>query len=325
MRVIGWFIRRSGSARLMWSGWLSLVGLVGCSNAAFAHDGLPPTPEIIWSTWNWELQILLGLVLAAAGYYRGVWQLWRRAGVGQVIARWQAAAFGSGLVTLFVALISPLDALGTALFSAHMIQHLLLMVVAAPLLVLGAPLVPVLWALPRSTRHAVGRSWHRAGALRAAWHGLNHPLLVWLLYAAALWVWHLPVLFQAALEEPFIHELEHISFLGTALLFWWVLIQPVGRRRLSYTAGVLFVFTTALHSCILGALIALARTPLYPIYAARVWNTTVLEDQQLAGLIMWMPMGFIYLMTVLVLLGLWLQKLEHRQGLREARLRAIDR
>lgn len=301
--------RRSRLILFIWVAWPA---------PADAFQGLPPTPETIWSAWNLEPSILAILIVIAWGYFRGVRRLWRRAGLGRGIHVWQAVAFSAGLLVLLAALVSPLGALGTALFSVHMLQHLLLMIVAAPLLVLGAPLLPLIWALPKPARQALGRWWRKANLVRSLWQNLSQPLLVWLLYGFTLWIWHLPALYQAALEQVVIHELEHITFFGTALLFWWVLIQPIGHRRMNYGAGVLFIFTTALHSGALGALLTFAQRPLYPIYVARAWNTTALEDQQLAGLIMWIPMGVIYLITALVLLALWLQTTEQRVRRREA-------
>lgn len=275
-------------------------------------EGLPPLPDNLWRAWSWEPGVLLALVLAAWLYLRGMRTLWQRAGSGRVVRLWQVASFGGGLAALFIALISPLNTFSGALFSAHMIQHLLLFLAAAPLLALGAPLVPWLWALPRPVRYAVGRGWRQAGAVRALWRGLTHPLVVWVLHTLALWLWHLPGLYQAALERAVVHELEHATFLGTALLFWWVLFDGGGRRRLSDGAGILYLFTAALQSGALGALLTFARTPLYPIYtsSAAAWNLTVLEDQQLAGVIMWVPAGVVYLVAALILLGRWLAAME---------------
>jgi cytochrome c oxidase assembly factor CtaG len=232
-----------------------------------------------------------------------------------VIRRWQVAAFGVGLIVVFVALITPLAALADALFSAHMVQHLLLILLAAPLLVLGAPLVPFLWALPAPARKRVGRWWQNIPLLRTLWRSLSQPLIVWLLYALTFWIWHLPTLYQAALEWVWVHELEHASFLLTALLFWWTVLHPLGgHKRLGYGAGALYLFTTALHSSALGALLTFAERPLYPIYVSSVaaWNLTLLEDQQLAGVIMWVPAGVVYPTVALVLLGIWLQRMEDR-------------
>ncbi|MGH2355348.1 MAG: cytochrome c oxidase assembly protein [Chloroflexota bacterium] len=280
--------------------------------AAHAHDGAPPAPHDIWHAWSREPATLLGLALATWVYARGVRALWRRAGQGQGIHSWQAFAFAGGEAALFLALISPLDALGEALFSAHMVQHLLLMVVAAPLLVLGRPLVPLLWTLPARWRRAVGRWWHGAVGVRAAWRAASHPLLVWGLHVGAVWVWHTPGLYQAALRSEVVHIAEHACFLATAVLFWWVLVHARARGRLGYGAGVLYVFAMAVQSGVLGALITFAPTAWYPIHQPSVaaWGLTPLEDQQLAGLAMWVPAGLAYTAAALSLFVAWLGEAE---------------
>lgn len=284
----------------------------------------PPLPEDIWLRWNRDPIFILTLGLVAWAFLQGVRNLWLRAGTGRVIRHWQVLAFILALVALFVAFVSPLEALATALFSAHMVQHLLLVLVAAPFLVLGAPLVPLLWALPKPVRRKTARYWKRVNAIPKIWHGLTQPLLVWFLYATVLWLWHLPYLYQLALERVWIHEIEHITFLGTALLWWWIVIQPTGHRQLEHGANVLFVFTTALQGGALGALITFAHIPLYPIYAstAAAWRLTLLEDQQLAGMLMWIPSSMIYVVTALTLFLSWLAALEQRMQQREAKLHA---
>lgn len=302
------------SKRICRSGGLILLALVAYPQTVLAYQGLPPLPEDIWRAWSWEPQVLLGLGLAAWVYTKGVRVLWARAGVGRGILWWQTVAFGGGLLALFIALISPLNAFGRALFSAHMVQHLMLTLVAVPLLVLGAPVVAFLWALPKPARHALGHWWRQTRVVNKIWRGLTQPMLVWSLYSVTLWIWHLPSLYQAALERVFVHELEHASFLGTALLFWWTLIYPGGHRRLGPGADILYVFTTAVHSGALGMLLTFARIPLYPIYtsSAAAWNLTVLEDQQVAGAFMGIPGGIVYLVTALALLGRWLQAMEKK-------------
>lgn len=301
---------------------LILAGLLPPAYTVAAGPALPPLPQTIWSAWSWEPWVLLGLALSAWAYGWGLRRLWQQAGPGRVIRTWQVAGFATGLAAVFVALVSPLSALAEALFSAHMVQHLLLTLLAAPLLVLGAPLVPFLWALPVPARRAVGRWWRRSDWARRLWHIASQPYLVWFLYALSFWIWHLPSLYQAALERVWVHQLEHISFIVPALLFWWTVIHPLGgHRRLGYGAGALYLFTTALHSSALGALLTFARQPLYPIYLSSVaaWDLTLLEDQQLAGVIMWVPAGIIYPVSALLLLGIWLQRMENRlnQGERE--------
>jgi putative membrane protein len=285
---------------------------------ALAHSGEPPAPHDLWTSWSWEPLVLLGIALSGWLYARGVWALWHRAGVGRGVPLWQAAAFMAGLLTVFVALISPMDGLSASLFSAHMAQHLLLILVAAPLLVLGNPLLPFLWALPRPWRRSVG-GWWRSRRLRAAWHLLTDPVVAWAVAAAALWVWHIPRLYDAALGSEGVHALEHGVFLGTALLYWWTVARSGRRGSLGYGAGLLSVFAMAVQSGALGALMTFASRPWYPAYAARTaaWGLTPLEDQQLGGLIMWVPAGAVYLLAAGLLFAGLLAQTERRMRLRE--------
>ena len=215
--------------------------------------------------------------------------------------------FLAGWLSLALALISPLHSLGGVLFSAHMAQHEILMLTAAPLLVLSRPLVPILWGLPLQSRRALGH-WSRGDAVQHTWRFITRPITAWWVHAGALWIWHAPQLFQATLESEWIHSAQHLSFFGSALLFWWSLFYA--RERDSYGASVLYVFTTAIHTSILGALLTFARTVWYPSYllTTKAWGLTPLEDQQLGGLIMWIPAGLVYLAAALVLFAMWLRE-----------------
>lgn len=249
-----------------------------------------------WSSWNWNP--LIGGLLAFTGwrYMDGVWGYWQRAGAGRGVQRWQVAAFWGGMAVLFIALISPIDTLSTTSLTMHMIQHMLLMLIAPPLLVLGLPSIACVGMIPMRWRQGVVRWWNSRQFLRRFWHLLSSPLAAWGLLAVVLWGWHIPVLYEAAVNDPLVHLLEHASFFGAALLFWWSL-----RER--YAVGVLLVFTTAVHSSLLGALMTLSSQVWYPIYDS-------LEDQQLAGLIMWVPGGVIFLLAGLILLWRWLYVME---------------
>lgn len=302
----------------------ALPALALGAGPAWAHAGRPPEPHDLWTAWSPEPAVLLGIGLSAWLYARGVGRLWGRAGVGRGVRRWQLGAFAAGLLVLFVALVSPLDALGSALFSAHMVQHEVLILAAAPLLVLGVPLVPFLWALPPRWRRRLGR-WAKARPVRAAWRTLTHPASAWTLHAAALWTWHAPALYQATLRSEAVHVAQHASFLGTALLFWWVLLHS--GRKMGQGVGVLYVFTTAVYGSILGALLTFSPRPWYPAYAGSVeaWGLTLLEDQQLGGLVMWVPAGVVYLGAALALFAAWLRSVEdsvrRAEGLRAVRAR----
>jgi putative membrane protein len=275
--------------------------------AAGAHGGEPVAPEDVWTRWSPAL--LVPIAVAGGLYRQGRRALVRRAVRGRGAAAWRGAAFAGGLAALATALVSPLDAVAGALFAAHMAQHLLLVLVAAPLLVLGAPLVPWLWALPPGWRRALGRGWRRARLLRASWRALTQGTVAWALHAGALATWHAPGLYQAALADARLHGLEHASLLLTAALFWWVPLHPQPGRRLDAGLGVLYLFAMATATGLLGALITLARSPWYPAHApgAALWGLAPLDDQRLAGLLMWVPAGLVYLGAALGLASLWLR------------------
>jgi len=264
-------------------------------------------PGAVWTAWQWTASIVVPLALCAAWYAIGVRALWRRAGVGHGVRRWQVWCFAGGVVTLAIALLSPVDALAETLFSAHMVQHLLLMLVAAPLLALGEPLLPALWALPGERRLAIGRWWRASPRARRAARAGCDPLGVWLANLAVLWFWHLPGPYLAALGDERLHALEHLTFLGAAFLFWWVVFQPIGRRRLAHGGAVVYLALALMQSGALGAILAFARTPWYPAHAAgaAAWHLTVLEDQQLAGLIMSVPASLVYIGVALALAARW--------------------
>lgn len=280
--------------------------------SALAHEGEPLAPHDLWSTWNWDPGILLLLAVSGWLYLRGTRTLWQKAGMRRGISFWNMTAFLGGLAALAAALISPIDALGSSLFSAHMIQHLLLILVAAPLLVLGAPSTALVWSLPGLWRPALGRWWVSQRGLRNIWHLLTRPILVWMIHAAAIIIWHVPVFYQAAIKNEFIHIFEHASFFITAILFWWVFMPKTRLRTTHDLQKVLYIFTTALYGGLLAALITFSEQVWYPIYseATSLWNLTPIEDQQLAGVIMWVPGSVVYLTAVLVLLGRWFLGIE---------------
>lgn len=286
--------------------------------SAMAHPGAAPVPGELWSSWNWDLPSLIGIGLSGTLYTLGVRRLWERAGVGRGIARWRLYCFFAGLLAVTTALISPIDAFGKALFSAHMVQHELLMLVGAPLMVLGAPWLAFLWAIPPDWRRSVG-DLGRVPAVRRGGAILVYPLTAWTIFAVTLWAWHIPLLYQATLQSDFIHAIQHLSFFGTSFLFWWVLLHPGHSRRTAYGAGIVYVFTTAVHGSVLAALLTFSPSGWYPVYEepAAAWSLTLLQDQHLAGLIMWVPPGFIYLAAAITVLGLWLQEIERRAERRE--------
>lgn len=287
---------------------------------ALAHEGKPLEPHDLWTAWSFDAGSTIPLVVAAVMYAIGMRKLTRSgAAHGRPARRRRAVGFAAGWLTLVMALVSPVHAAAEALFSMHMVQHEMLMVVAAPVLVLARPLVPILWALPAPWRRRVGRIFHR-GALRGGWAVLTSIPIAWALHAVAIWMWHLPALYDQTLTSSAAHAAQHASFFATAMLFWWSITRARGARA----AGVLALFTTAVHTGALGALIALSRTPWYPRYgeASRAWGLTALEDQQLAGLIMWMPATIAYVAGALWLAAGWLREPRARDVLARASLGA---
>ena len=287
-----------------------LACLLGCSKAAghalesaSTHQTAPVVASAL--PWSFEPWVVACLVISAAGYALGLARLWRRAGPGHGIGRLQAAAFVAGWLALVAALVSPIDPLGARLFSAHMVQHELLMIVAAPLLVLGRPLAAWAWALPAGARRATGRAFH-APAWRVPWLWMTGPLAAWVLHALALWLWHVPALFEASLASEAVHTLQHIAFLATALLFWWSVLGAATRSERG--AALASLFTTMVHTGALGALLTLSPAVWYPSYRATApaFGLTGLEDQQLGGLVMWIPASLVYVVCGLAIASRWL-------------------
>lgn len=217
----------------------------------------------------------------------------------------RACAFASGLGVLAIALLGPLDRWATQSFAAHMVQHELLMLFAAPLLVLGRPLPMLLWAFPGDLRRMIG-SGARSSPVRVFWGWLLSPAVAWLCHGLALWIWHAPRLFDDALRSPAVHDLQHLTFFCGALVFWASLAEE--RRRDRQGAGILYLFTTVLHTGVLGALITFATRLWYSPYLdiPSAWGMSALEDQQLGGLIMWIPGSAVYVAAALWLLGRWI-------------------
>ncbi|HYG86847.1 MAG TPA: cytochrome c oxidase assembly protein [Azospirillum sp.] len=271
----------------------ALLLLILLPSPALAHTG----EEFAWLSEPW---VLVPLLLSGGLYAAGLTRLWATAGVAHGIRPVQALCFAVGWLTLAAALLSPLHAAGETSFAAHMAEHELLMVVAAPLLVVSRPVGAFLWAFPRAQRPGIVALF-RTGPVRAVWRALCNPVVATVVHGAVLWAWHLPAAFDAALESELLHTLQHASFLITALCFWWAMREQGGGL------AVLCLFATLVHGTLLGALLTVAPRTLYA-YAGP------LEDQQLAGLIMWVPAGMVYVGAGLVLCGRWIQRSGRRAG-----------
>ena len=281
------------------------IVFAGASCAARAHGvhGAADAPG-----WTFDGWVVGPLLVSLAWYAAGYLQLRRRS---SMVAAHRASAgwFLGGWLVLVAALVTPLHEAGERSFAAHMLEHELLMLVAAPLMVLSRPIGIALWAFPHAVRQALaglGRG------ISTPWRALTAPVTATLLQAVALWLWHAPRLFDLALANPGWHVMQHLSFLITALLFWWAVLH--GReRRVGVSVGCLFF--TATVSGALGALMAFSSSPWYAGYASSgldAFGLTPAEDQQLAGLLMWIPGGLVHALAALALFGRRLQAKQER-------------
>jgi cytochrome c oxidase assembly factor CtaG len=288
------------SLRRRYASAVSLLVVVVAA-PALAHEGRVLEPHDLWWSWELEPELLLPFLLSAGIYV---------AGSRRLAATWHKGAFWMGWGTLALALLSPIHALGESLFSAHMAQHEILMLASAPLLVSSKPVAALLLGLPHRVRAPLLQC-SRSPLWTGVWSRLSAPTPAWILHAAALWGWHAPALFQATLSSDGIHALQHTSFLTTALLFWWSLLHRSPGRS-GHGAAVLYLFTTALHSGVLGAFLTFSPAVLYPAYVPRTgaFGLTALEDQQLGGLIMWIPAGILYTLFGVAFLAYWLRGFE---------------
>ncbi len=294
---------------------LRIAAAIALSTNARAHAGDPLEPHDLLTLQAWVLDpfVVVALVCAAVLYWRG-------SSRSHGLRPWEVRCYWTGWAILAIALVSPLHAMGEVLFAAHMTQHELMMLVAAPLLVLGRPVVAYLWAIPMAYRKAAAAPFTSA-AFQGIWKWASRPLPAWWLHGLALWLWHVPSLYQATVSNNAVHALQHLSFLLTALLFWWALLRAPAARR-EYGMAAMYVFGTALHSSILGALLTFAPTPWYPVYlqTSWAWGLSAIEDQQLGGLIMWVPAGAVYTIAALILIALWLRQSEQRTSMQVSRI-----
>lgn len=243
--------------------------------------------------WSFDPGVVMSLSAAGILYWLGSSEL-----NGRGVRRWERTSFWFGLMSAALALVSPIHVWSATMFSMHMTQHEILILVAAPLICLGRPGLVWLSALPKAAAAGVAR----VGKSKPI-ATLGTPLAAWLLHAAALWVWHIPAAFNATSRSEFAHAAQHVSFFGTAALFWWAVMHH-RQRRVTYGFAVLYMFTAAMHSGLLGALLTLAKSRWYAAYG--------LADQQIGGLIMWIPAGLVYVFAGLAFLAGWMREAELR-------------
>ena len=250
------------------------------------------------------LKVVFGFMLLCVGalYGRGWWRLYR---IGHPPSRWRLALYGLGLAALAAALLSPIDDLADQLFPMHMVQHLLLTMLAAPLILLGNPFPVVLWGVSRRLRHWLASPFTTGARLRTALGVLTALPIAWLVYVVDLWAWHVPLLYQAALEHEVVHVVEHIAFFATALVFWFPIVRPAPRLGPRAPLGfeLFYLLAATAQNTALGAMLTLPERSFYPYYdeTARRLAVNAAEEQAAAGGLMWIS-GHMYLLPILVML-----------------------
>jgi cytochrome c oxidase assembly factor CtaG len=291
---------------------------------------MDPLLRAALQSWSWRGEVIIPLVIFGLLYSRGWWMLRHRGRAENGLATvWRLVAYWVAWLLLAISLLSPVDTLSGFLFSMHMIQHLFMVMFAPPLLMVANPLPFLLWGLP-----ARGRAWFGHGlylviggksAGRQLIRTLFSPGVVWMMYIIVLWGWHDPNLYNAALRYGWVHDLEHITFFLTAMLFWWRVVGagPKVHQKISLLGRVGLAIAGVPANMILGVFLAFATSPIYSFYEQmpRITGLSVLEDQALSGIIMWIPGSMMYIIAALILLFNFMRQEERRNEAEKAHLR----
>jgi putative membrane protein len=283
---------------------------------------MDPILSALLLSWDWRVEVGAILILAGSLFTWG-WRRIRRRHASQypLATGWRLAAYLGGLGILGLALMSPIDVLGGQLFFMHMVQHLLLVMIAPPLLLLANPLPFFMWGLPARARRRVGRLLSRGSTLRRGLHTLAAPGLVWMAFVAVFLGWHDPNAYNAALSSDLIHDLEHMTFFGTAMLFWWLVIGAGPRlRSLSRGIRIALLLVTVPVNMAAGVVIAFAGQPIYSYYTTvpRLWGISVMQDQMISGVIMWIPGSMMFILAALILISRLVQAEAEKEPLPES-------
>lgn len=271
------------------------------------------------TAWSWRPDVLFVLISLGTAYTLGWWRLHRRR--FRVARPWRLALYLGGLGVVSLALLSPIDTFASLLFLIHMVQHEILIMVAPPLLLLADPLPVLLWGLPRKFRLAARHLLARGAIVRRILYAATWMPVAWGIHVVNLWGWHVPIVYEAALRNDLLHDLEHVAFFGTAVLFWWPIINPAPRLhgQIPYGFRIAYIIAAAFQTVALGFVIAVTERVLYPFYTAapRLWGVSPLDDQAFGGAIM-SEAAMMFLIPLLVLVTRWLNDEERRTHLREA-------
>jgi putative membrane protein len=284
----------------------------------FGHGETAPAPTLpgVLLQWRFEPIVLVALAVAAVAWVI----LSRRVAVAHPVnpqPRWRSAAFLGGLAVLAVALMSPIEAYEGQLFSVHMLQHMLLELVAAPLLLLGAPATLALRAAAPPMRARLLSVLHSRAVTV-----LSFPLLGWVVFAAVNWGWHFSSLYNDALETPWLHDVQHLTFLGAALLFWWPVVgADPARWRLPHPVRLFYLFLAMPQNSFLGIALMSAPLALYSHYLtnARDWGPSPIVDQSIGGMLMWVGGDVVFLLAMGLVVAAWVRAEDRRTAREDAR------
>jgi putative membrane protein len=298
---------------------------------------MDPVLRAVLLSWDWRVDVLFVLTLAGTLYMTGWLRLRQRARIQtsqssnqpagrdrqKLTASWRPAVYLLGLLIIGLALISPIDVLAGQLFSMHMIQHLLLIMIGPPLMLIANPLPFILWGLPAPLRRKAGRGLSRllAGStpFRARLRSVTSPGVTWMFWVIAIIGWHDPNAYNAALQNDLVHDLEHISFFLAGILFWWHVTGagPRIHKQHGLVGRIAFVLSVIPPNMLTGIALAFASEPVYG-YRVSFLGLSLLEDQQLGGVIMWIPGSMMYIMAALILAGQLLQSEQNKPALPES-------
>ncbi len=289
---------------------------------------MDPVLKAILLSWDWKIEVIIVLALAGTLYSRGWWLLRQRSrgdvrryrrtarSRWRLAVTWRLVAYWVGLLAIALALLSPIDALGQQLFFMHMIQHLLLIMIAPPLLLIANPMPFVLWGLPAKWRLRVGslfgQALHRRSGFRRWLRQFTQPGVIWMVWVVSLIGWHDPGLYNAALRYEWVHNAEHLTFFIPSMLLWWHLTGagPRVHKQFGLLGRIGMVISAVPPNMFTGIVLAFATRGYYSYYESvpRLWGFDVLTDQQLGGVIMWVPGSMMYIIAALILIGRYLSQ-----------------
>jgi cytochrome c oxidase assembly factor CtaG len=293
---------------------------------------MDPTTKAILSSWDWRVDVMIVLALAGIFYSIGWWRLRTRQRRGRLATGWRLVSYLMGLLIIGLALMSPIAPLSQQLFLMHMTQHLLLIMIAPPLLLITNPMPFMLWGLPASWRlkvgEGIGRLLHRHSSVRRNLRLATSPGITWLAWVIMVFGWHDPTLYNAALQYEWVHNIEHLTFFTAGLLFWWRVTGagPRIHKQASLLGRIAFVIGAIPPNMLTGVVLAFASEPIYTYYLAvpRLWNLSVMADQQIGGVIMWVPGSMMYIIAALILVYRLLDNEDNKPTLPETAWRSDE-